>query len=210
MTDINVDELGPVDYLVVSFPADRADFSGVMASELKALIGSRTIRLLDLLVLTKGIDGPVEAFELRELGDSEVGELRALEANPAVLLAESDIEQIGESLQPRQRGCGHGLGEQLGGAVRLGRATVGRRAVDQRPDPDPGARRGGRSEPPGHPRRSLRWVCSKTGKIDRACSAAAATCARTAATTAVTGVKTAATVARVPACSASLTAPVGA
>jgi Family of unknown function (DUF6325) len=100
MTDINVDELGPVDYLVVSFPADRASFSGVMASELKALIGSRTIRLLDLLVLTKGIDGSVEAFELRELDDSEVGELRALEANLAVLLAESDIEQIGESLQP--------------------------------------------------------------------------------------------------------------
>ena len=36
MTDINVDELGPVDYLVVGFPADKADFSGTMASELKA------------------------------------------------------------------------------------------------------------------------------------------------------------------------------
>ena len=36
MTDINVDEIGPVDYLVVGFPADKAYFSGEMASELKA------------------------------------------------------------------------------------------------------------------------------------------------------------------------------
>ena len=28
MADINVDEIGPVDYLVVGFPADRANFSG--------------------------------------------------------------------------------------------------------------------------------------------------------------------------------------
>ena len=27
MADIDVDELGPVDYLVVGFPADKANFS---------------------------------------------------------------------------------------------------------------------------------------------------------------------------------------
>ena len=32
--DINVDEIGPVDYLVVGFPADKANFSGEMASQL--------------------------------------------------------------------------------------------------------------------------------------------------------------------------------
>jgi hypothetical protein len=46
MTDINVDELGPVDYLVVGFPAENANFSGEMASELRALIDSNTIRVL--------------------------------------------------------------------------------------------------------------------------------------------------------------------
>ena len=33
MTDTDVDELGPVDYIVVEFPADRADFSGEMAKD---------------------------------------------------------------------------------------------------------------------------------------------------------------------------------
>ena len=34
LNDTDVDELGPVDYLVVEFPADKANFSGAMASKL--------------------------------------------------------------------------------------------------------------------------------------------------------------------------------
>ena len=54
MADINVDEIGPVDYLVVGFPADKANFSGEMASELKTLIDSNTIRVLDLVMRHQG------------------------------------------------------------------------------------------------------------------------------------------------------------
>jgi hypothetical protein len=100
MTDINVDELGPVDYLVVAFPADRANFSGAMAPELTALIDRNAIRVLDLVMIVRGEDGSVEASELRDADDSEVGELRALERDLAVLLAEEDIEEIGASLEP--------------------------------------------------------------------------------------------------------------
>jgi hypothetical protein len=100
MTDINVDELGPVDYLVVGFPAEKANFSGEMASELKALIASNTIRVLDLVIITKGEDGSVEAGELRDADDSEVGELRGLERDLAILLAEEDIEELGADLEP--------------------------------------------------------------------------------------------------------------
>jgi len=100
MADINVDELGPVDYLVVGFPADQANFSGEMASELKALIDSNTIRVLDLVMLTKGDDGSVEAAELRDADDSEIGELRELERDLAILLAEEDVEETGASLEP--------------------------------------------------------------------------------------------------------------
>ena len=100
MADINLDEIGPVDYLVVGFPADKANFSGEMASELKALIDSNTVRVLDLVVLVRGADGSVEATELREADDTEVGELRALERDLAVLLAEEDVEEIGASLEP--------------------------------------------------------------------------------------------------------------
>jgi hypothetical protein len=100
MTDINVDELGPVDYLVVGFPAEKANFSGEVASELKKLIDSNTIRVLDLVMIMKDEDGSVEASELRDADDSEIGELRALERDLAILLAEEDIEEIGETLDP--------------------------------------------------------------------------------------------------------------
>jgi hypothetical protein len=100
MSDINVDELGPVDYLVVSFPEDKARFSGEMATELRALIENNTIRVLDLVILTKADDGSIDAAELRDVDDSEAGELRDLERELAILLAEEDVEQIGEMLQP--------------------------------------------------------------------------------------------------------------
>ena len=93
-------ELGPVDYLVVAFPAGKADFSGAMASELRALMDSNTVQVLDLVLLTKDLDGSVEASELRDADDSEVGQLRAAEADLAVLLAESDVEEIGAMLEP--------------------------------------------------------------------------------------------------------------
>jgi hypothetical protein len=94
------DELGPVDYVVVAFPAGQADFSGAMASELRALMDSNTVRLLDLVLVTRDVDGSVEASELRDADDSEVDQLRAAEADLAVLLAESDVDEIGGVLEP--------------------------------------------------------------------------------------------------------------
>ena len=93
-------ELGPVDYVVVAFPAGKANFSGEMASELRALMDSNTVRVLDLVLVTKDTDGSVEASELRDADDSEVGQLRAAEADLAVLLAESDVAEIGGVLEP--------------------------------------------------------------------------------------------------------------
>jgi len=100
MADINLDQLGPVDYLVVRFPADKADFSGAMADELKKLVESGTVRVLDLVIVTKSEDGAVEVAELRDQDESEVGELRSLEAELSLLLAAEDIERVAIDLEP--------------------------------------------------------------------------------------------------------------
>ena len=100
MSDIDIDQLGPVDYVVVGFPADKADFSGAMADELKKLMNSGTVRVLDLMMVTKGEDGTVEAAELRDKDESEVGELRSLEADLAFVLASEDVERVGADLEP--------------------------------------------------------------------------------------------------------------
>jgi len=100
MNDNDVDELGPVDYLVVEFPADKANFSGEMAAELSALVDSGAIRVLDLLFLKKELDGSVEGFESHDFEGGELGELRELESELAMLLAEEDVESIGAALEP--------------------------------------------------------------------------------------------------------------
>jgi hypothetical protein len=100
MTENDLDVLGPVDYLVVEFPADKADFSGEMAKELSALVDRGLVRVLDLLILRKDADGSVEVAELHELDDSNVGQLRALEGELGMLLAEEDIEAIGVAIEP--------------------------------------------------------------------------------------------------------------
>jgi hypothetical protein len=100
MADIDLDQLGPVDYLVVGFPAGKADFSGAMADELKKLTDSGTVRVLDLVIVTKTDDGTVEAAELRDHDESELGELRSLEAELSLLLASEDVERVGADLEP--------------------------------------------------------------------------------------------------------------
>jgi hypothetical protein len=100
MHDTSVDELGPVDYIVVEFPADTADFSGAMATELSALIKRDVIRVLDLLILRKDLDGTVEGFESHDFGDSDLAELLELETELAMLLAADDVEAIGAAMEP--------------------------------------------------------------------------------------------------------------
>jgi hypothetical protein len=100
MAEINLDQLGPVEYVVVGFPADKADFSGAMADELTKLMDSATVRVLDLLMVRKGQDGTVEVAELRDHDESEVGELRSIEADLSLVLALEDVEQIGAGLEP--------------------------------------------------------------------------------------------------------------
>src|SRR4051812_20238611 len=98
MTETSLDELGPVDYVVVEFPAGASSFTGEMATELVALVDSGTIRLIDALVLTKAEDGSVDAMELSDI--EELGELQKLEAELAELLAEDDILHLAAAMEP--------------------------------------------------------------------------------------------------------------
>jgi Family of unknown function (DUF6325) len=100
MNDEVVDELGPIDYLVVEFPAGKADFSGAMAEKLKELVEAGTVRVLDLLIITKDADGVVDAAELHEFDADQVGALRELGAEMAQLLSEEDVGHIANALEP--------------------------------------------------------------------------------------------------------------
>jgi len=94
----DLDSLGPVDYIVVEFPAGASNFTGEMADELIALVEAGTIRIIDVLILTKYEDGTVDAMELSEI--EQLGPLQAVEAQLAELLAEEDVVQLAAAMDP--------------------------------------------------------------------------------------------------------------
>ena len=94
----DLDTLGPVDYLIVEFPAGASNFTGEMAKELLALVDAGTIRVIDVLILTKNEDGSVDAMELSDI--EELGPLQAVEAQLASLLAADDVEHLAAALDP--------------------------------------------------------------------------------------------------------------
>ncbi len=98
MTDAALDELGPVDFLIVEFPAGKSNFTGEIAEELLNLVDAGTIRLIDVLVIAKDENGDIEAVELEDLDD--LGELARLEADLAELLAEEDVVNLAAAMEP--------------------------------------------------------------------------------------------------------------
>ena len=93
-----LDQLGPVDFVVVEFPAGASNFTGEMAKELLALVDAGTIRLIDILILAKNDDGSVDAMELSDV--PELGDLAAVEAELAELLAEEDVAHLAAAMDP--------------------------------------------------------------------------------------------------------------
>ena len=98
-TKDELDQLGPVDWLVVEFPG--TDFGrGQVAPYLKDLVDRDLVRVLDLVFLRKAEDGTLEMAEISDLDDSELGELRTSEAELAMVLSEQDVVDLAETIEP--------------------------------------------------------------------------------------------------------------
>ncbi len=96
--DATVDELGPVDYLVVEFPGDQ--FNGEILPELATLVQRGIVRVLDLVFIRKDQDGSYEAFEFGDPDLGPLGEIRELERQLADLLSDDDVAGVAETLAP--------------------------------------------------------------------------------------------------------------
>ncbi len=93
-----IDELGPVDYLVVEFPGSK--FNGEIAPALLDLVEKGIVRVLDLVLIHKEEDGSFDAFELADADPGELGELLQLESELAELLSADDVANVAEALEP--------------------------------------------------------------------------------------------------------------
>jgi hypothetical protein len=94
----DLDELGPVDWIVVEFPGSR--FKGEIAPALDDLVTRGVVRVLDLLLIRKGEDGALDFYELSDLDESELGTLRHYETALATLLSQEDVEAVAAAIEP--------------------------------------------------------------------------------------------------------------
>ncbi|CAM5658706.1 DUF6325 family protein [Streptomyces hirsutus] len=99
-----IQEVGPIDYLVVEFPGNRMTGEGFPL--LVDLVDRGLIRILDLMFVRKEVDGSVTGMEIADLtGDGEL-DLAVFEGASSGLLGQDDIEEAATALEP---GCSAGI-----------------------------------------------------------------------------------------------------
>jgi len=87
---------GPVEYLVVGF--SDGTISDDLAPELAKLVDNQTIRILDLVVLTKDTFGDVAVAEFDEL--DQFDSFTEIDAEVGGLISAEDIDFVGDDLDP--------------------------------------------------------------------------------------------------------------
>ncbi len=88
--------VGPVEYVVLHFPGNR--FTGDVAPAIAELVRNGTIRVLDLVFVSKDADGGLTAYEIDSL--DELAAFGEIEAEVGGLIGFEDISYVGESLEP--------------------------------------------------------------------------------------------------------------
>jgi hypothetical protein len=99
VNDIDPEDSGPIDYLVVEFPADRRPDGSALAI-LRELVEQGTVRVLDLVFLRKEVDGSVVAIDVVDVGlEGDIDVSLFAEASTG-LLDLADIADAGSVLEP--------------------------------------------------------------------------------------------------------------
>src|SRR3954468_4078506 len=88
--------IGAVDYIIVGFPGNQ--FNGEIAPELGKLVDSGTIRILDLVFITKNADGDARAAEFEDHANAPP--FNALEGEVGGVISDEDIDYAAVELEP--------------------------------------------------------------------------------------------------------------
>ena len=115
--------IGPVEYIIVGFPGNK--FNGEIAPELGKLVDSGTIRILDLVFITKDADGEVERDRVR--GPRRRRPVQRPRGRGRRADQPGGHRVRGGELEPNSSAALLDLGGPLGGAVR--RRDARRRAA---------------------------------------------------------------------------------
>jgi hypothetical protein len=97
LNELDISEMGPIDYVVIEWPGRQPDGSAV--PHLVDLVDRGIIRLLDLVFIAKAEDGSVAGLEISDLGDAAEA-FAVFEGASSGLLDDEDTEEAAKALEP--------------------------------------------------------------------------------------------------------------
>jgi hypothetical protein len=100
----DIDEMGPIDYLVVEFPKG-AKPTGEGFAHLVDLVDRGIIRILDLVFVQKGLDGSVGAILIADLDRDGDLDMAIFEGASSGIIGDDDLNEVGGVLEPGTAGA---------------------------------------------------------------------------------------------------------
>jgi hypothetical protein len=101
--EAHVEELGPVDIVVIAYPAG-SPMTGEAVPILLDLVDRGIIRVLDVMFVIKEEDGTYSGFEATGLDDKGLGDFAAFEGASSGLLGDEDVATAGDGIEPGSAG----------------------------------------------------------------------------------------------------------
>jgi hypothetical protein len=98
MSAEQLDEMGPIDYVVLEWPGD-APVTGEVMPLLLDLVERGTIRILDIGIIVKDADGSVVVGDLVELAEQAEG-LAEFAGASSGLLGPDDLQEAAAAVEP--------------------------------------------------------------------------------------------------------------
>lgn len=99
MSDIDLDDMGPVDYLVIEFPADRQP-DGSALPLLRDLVDRGIIRVFDLAFVRREADGSIVGIDIADVGLRGDVDLTLFAEASSGLVDDADLAEAGSVLEP--------------------------------------------------------------------------------------------------------------
>jgi hypothetical protein len=95
----DIDEMGPIDYLVVEFPSG-ANMTGEGFPLLVDLVDRGIIRIIDLVFIKKELDGSVAGVVIADLDSDGELDMAVFEGASSGLIGDDDISEVGSVIEP--------------------------------------------------------------------------------------------------------------
>lgn len=98
MTDEDLVDVGPIDYLALEFPEARVNGEGLAA--LLDLVDKGTIRILDLRAVKREVDGTFTEMEIADFDSDGTLDLAVFRGVSSGLLDNDDLSQAASLIEP--------------------------------------------------------------------------------------------------------------